>query len=170
MGSDAYDLYEAIFDVDLDHDDDVFGPEDGETHERDALRSIASAENIRVRRIASLERPQSSINPIITSPTRRQPSPHASPRKRRPFTSAIDTSNAAEVPSLGTRSPLAKLFTMGTTVVPPSPAMPVDKDLLGADLYSASSQSTIVKMEQLLHEFQKLPAAKLTEEMKELQV
>ena len=167
IGHDSSDLFEAIFDVDAESDTDLFGADDG-AHDRDALRSIASAEDLRLRRAAATT-PTLGGGPMRPpdSPNRRgmSLSPNASPRKRRGFPSAIDTSYAAEVPSFGKRSPLARLFAPEPAVVPPSPS-----EMLGADLGAPQAHAALKKMESLLEEFKALPATRLREEMKELQV
>jgi hypothetical protein len=140
MGSDASDLYEAIFDLEVEADPDFFGDPD-EHDERPALRSIASAESLRLRRMRSenstMSAPRLQVDPeahrgpssagggsdgALSRGASRSPrktaasvSPQASPRRRRPppIVSAI----SAEMRGPESQpSPLARLFGVGGAI------------------------------------------------------
>jgi hypothetical protein len=158
MGSSG-DLYDAVFDVDITEEPQLFPDDEGDDSDGPALRSLASADNLRAGRSAS--RTSHSRAPL-------SPSPHASPR-RRMRTLVLDRSSAAEIPSVGKRSPLAKLFLPRLSIQTPTSAMM--GDTLGAEIVPPTpTNPAIVRMETILEEFKNLPVAQLKDEMKELQV
>jgi len=163
MGASTGNLYDAVFDANISEEPDLFLEAD---EERPALRSLASAENVRADRSLSRTPTRRTASPI-----RRNQSPGGleSPRKPRglpPLRTIVDRSSAAEVPSIGRHSPLAKLF-MPRLQTPTSAVM---GDTLGTDLVPPTpTHPAISKMETLLEEFKNLPVARMREEMKELQ-
>ncbi|EIN09997.1 hypothetical protein PUNSTDRAFT_67118 [Punctularia strigosozonata HHB-11173 SS5] len=161
MGSDASDLYDAIFELNVDADPALFSDDDehGAADEAPALRSIASVESLRLRRMRSEVSTQSAAPRIQTPSKTRSPrraaasvSPTGSPRRRRP--PPIAPSVSAEVRGRdGQPSPLSRLFGG-------RPMSPV----AGAQL-----ENTARRLEAMLEDVKDLPVNKLKEEMKELQ-
>lgn len=159
VGTSSNDLYDAIFDVDVMPEEDLF--ENLGEDEQPALRSVASS--IRLRASRSRGRtpgpaPTTSVQspPLSpTSPTKSRGTPNVSPMMR-PIT--ISTSNllepgqSSEVPRI---SPLARLFAGD------SPVRGRTTSIAGASLK---------KVETALEEIKRLPVNKLAEEMRELQV
>lgn len=170
LGPKSRDLFEAIFEVEVDSDDDLF-PDDEEEHgDNHGLRSYASAESLRLRRMNSTATrdatPTRSVRAI-------SPSSQRSPTKRRPnlLTPLATTSGAAELPSQsGQRSPLSRLWGPSRAMAHGQrPASPAYGDTLGADL-AGPTPAAVRKMESLLEEMKALPVQRVREDMKELQV
>ena len=162
VGSNSRDLYDAIFEVEVSHDFELFdgeGPED----ELPALRS----------RRPSRERERPSGNgsrrsPVSPSPVRRRKASlrvemPGSPRTRKlsALSPLVVSSNSTEVP--GVKSPLTRLFSFRQS----TPATPEE---VSAQVNSAAVDGTLKKMESLLDEMRDLPVQRLKDEMKELQV
>lgn len=153
VGSTPSDLYDAIFEVESGRVFEFEGFEDDDEEEIPALRSLNSydGETIRVRRRTS-SHPQSvnhggGGNGGGGGDT---DSPPRSPRRRN---ISLTTSHltSIDLPTLPSRSPLAKLF------APRSISSPVE----GGD--------GVRKIEVLLEEIRDLPVTRLKDEMKELQ-
>jgi hypothetical protein len=166
IGPSSSDLYDAVFDVDVEEEPELFTEEDGADTEGPALRSLASAENLYANRTPSHTDLRTPL-----SPTHRNVSPSAvtSHRGRRDLTPIriVDRSSAAEIPSIGRHSPLAKLF-LPRLQTPTSALM---GEALGADIVPPTpTHPAVGRMEVLLEEFKALPVARMREEMKELQV
>lgn len=160
VGSSSADLYEAIFDVEAEHHNDLF--DDQSEYDFPTLRSFPSRDNIRrnggrsptpaVRR-----RPSSMAPP--QSPHR--DSPRASPRLRPLTTLTVDPgAGSAEVAStVGGRSPLARLFTRSAGAEPQVNASTI-----------SNMEASVKKIEALVDDIREMPVQRLKEEMKELQV
>lgn len=187
VGSSATDLYDAIFDVELDEDEyNIFNDSDAEydapqlwsMHSRENVRSAgrstsrSSVPEIRTRRPPSLVR----RNGRETSSTRNSP-------KRRVQTNAtlspLEIAESPEVtPSLSNNlSPLARLFSSRFTSVsgpPPTPsAMETSSSALATEAVhqaATNSEASLRHIETLLGAVSQLPIQKLKDEMKELQV
>lgn len=148
VGSSTNDLYEAIFDVEVSQDMDLFhGSED----DLPALRSLRSRDTLRP---DSSPTPRMRRQPSNTSSLRREASSaHTSPRVQVSTLPPIDPpSNSLFVQSQ--RSPLAKLFTRTAS----------DHQTV------ASAEASVRRVEALLDDIRDLPVHKLKDEMKELQV
>ncbi|KAI0077860.1 hypothetical protein K474DRAFT_1661071 [Panus rudis PR-1116 ss-1] len=171
VGTSSTDIFEAIFDVEEHHDfhDDLFSDSDDE--ERPPLQTSVSQDSIRPPSINVSRPSQSQSQP----PDARQPyttprtpqsarslrpdagSPTNSPRKRRTtLLPAIDSSNSGEIPTIGPRSPLSRLFSGR-------------REASASQLDRALSESGVRKIETLVDEMRNLPVNRLKEEMKELQ-
>ena len=169
VGSTSNDVFDAIFDVDVDeHDYDIFDDSDDEQN-FPHLRSLHSRENMHGRETRS--RSRSPVPHIRTrgpttlgsSPTRRDPSsPRKSPRHRGLKRLApVDGLSPELVASpASTRSPLAQLFrSRFSSELPATPSTP-----------AANTDTSVKQIELLLEAVGQLPVQKLKEEMKELQV
>ncbi|KAI0360223.1 hypothetical protein OH77DRAFT_1565833 [Trametes cingulata] len=192
LGSSSMDVHEAIFDVELRDEVDLFGDSEVEdlpppmepTSAPPAIRTSKSHENLRqsssnarqqvpfrpsgsrtptdnqIRRTTSLSlsprksqsasraRTRSAISPI--SPTA---SPRLSPRPRNSPLPTITPSSTGEIPTLGPRSPLGKLFG-------------AKRD---SAISAANMEAGMKRVEALMDEVRLLPVNKLKDEMKELQ-
>ncbi|THH21422.1 hypothetical protein EW146_g156 [Bondarzewia mesenterica] len=183
MGTNADDVYQAIFDVDMDLAEDELGLF-SEEYEQDhvGLRSWASRENgMRSTPVqpseeggrfpASRSQDQSGAGPRRRpASTPRSPGVHSlqsSPRLRKrslqppPSLTGPLRSSAAEVSINGPRSPLSRLF--GRRVGEADLATTV-----GAEKIDRLEEG-IKKVQELLEDAQGLPVAQLKDEMKELQ-
>ncbi|KAH9944849.1 hypothetical protein B0H21DRAFT_441053 [Amylocystis lapponica] len=167
LGSSSTDIYDAIFDVELSHEDalfDVFdadadGPADDSLP---ALLSFPSADNLRMParsrgsgsppRARHVSLPRSPPSHARSRSRRAGPSPSVSPRPRKTTLPAIVSSTSGEVQSIGPRSPLSRLYLGRRDTLQPAAA--------GPDLR---------RVEALVEEVRALPVGRLTEEMKELQ-
>ncbi|KAL1668321.1 hypothetical protein GGF50DRAFT_96767 [Schizophyllum commune] len=150
VGTRAEDLVEAIFDVDEEHDDDLFQSSNEEDEERQGRRYYDSREHSRTptRGLAS---PPDVIRRLRAE---RQTS---RPRLRtRTLSSASEVVATAEVPS-GPLSPLAKFFGYGREGKEADPAS------------VANVQASMKRMEAALDDVKDLPVQKLRDEMKEMQ-
>ncbi|KAI0368811.1 hypothetical protein BV20DRAFT_968928 [Pilatotrama ljubarskyi] len=193
LGSSSMDVHEAIFDVQLRDEVDLFGDSDVEdlpppmeptSAPTPAIRTSKSHENLprsssntrqqvpfrpsgsrtptdsQIRRTTSLSlsprknqsvsrtRTRSAISPI--SPTA---SPRLSPRPRNSPLPTITPSSTGEIPTLGPRSPLGKLFG-------------AKRD---SAISAANMEAGMKRVEALMDEVRMLPVNKLKDEMKELQ-
>ncbi|KAI4519528.1 hypothetical protein K525DRAFT_258399 [Schizophyllum commune Loenen D] len=150
VGTRAEDLVEAIFDVDEEHDDDLFQSSNEEDEERQGRRYYGSREHSRTptRGLAS---PPDVIRRLRAE---RQTS---RPRLRtRTLSSASEVVATAEVPS-GPLSPLAKFFGYG-------------REGKEGDTGSvANVQASMKRMEAALDDVKDLPVQQLRDEMKEVQ-
>ncbi|EMD33909.1 hypothetical protein CERSUDRAFT_107712 [Gelatoporia subvermispora B] len=165
IGSSSTDMYDAIFDIEVADDLELF-ESDGE-HEYDPLRSMHSMhspshDSLRPpsislpaappgpsaggRRHASLPRSPSARS------TRGARSPTASPRRRKNTLPPVIQTSSGEVPTVGPRSPLSKLF-LGRREREPSERV----------------AAATARVEALLEDVRALPVNKLKDEMKELQ-
>ncbi|KAI0661788.1 hypothetical protein C8Q70DRAFT_910386 [Cubamyces menziesii] len=193
LGSSSMDVHEAIFDVELRDEVDLFGDSDAEdlpvpmeptsaptpptirttkSHEhlpsastndsrQPPLRPSGSrtpSDSNQIRRTTSLSlsphkasrrRTRSAISPI--SPTS---SPRLSPRPRNAPLPTITPSSTGEIPTLGPRSPLGRLF-----------GAKRDSTISTA----ATMEAGMKRVEALMDEVRMLPVNKLKDEMKELQ-
>ena len=191
VGSSATDLYDAIFEVEIDEDEyNIFNDSDGEydaaqlwsMHSRENLprggrsTSRSSVPEIRTRRPPSLVRRSGGANGRETSSTRNSP-------RRRVQTNAtlapLEITESPEVtPSLSNNlSPLARLFSSRFTSVsgpPPTPsAMETSNSALATEAVhqaATNSEASLRHIETLLGAVSQLPIQKLKDEMKELQV
>ncbi|KAE9399264.1 hypothetical protein BT96DRAFT_1019592 [Gymnopus androsaceus JB14] len=151
VGSTSANIYDAIFDVEAEHDAELFG--DSDEDEAPALRSLnvvsPPASPTSVRRV----RKTSSLAPS-TSGVRRDPSPSSG---LRPISTNLEPSASAEVPTVRTKSPLTRLF-----VRTPSTENPVSAA-------ATSVEASVRRVETLVDEMKGIPLQKIREEMKELQ-
>lgn len=170
MGSDTADLYEAIFELDLDPEADyaLFDEHENPFYERPALRSIASAENVRLREHHGngngngRGRDEGLLFPRAQSMSPRRSTastPHGSPR-RRPLPSLTTRPVSVESPHVpaGQPSPLSRLF--GGARGPRA----------GSESAGPQVEASVRRVEALLEDAKELPVQRLREEMKELQV
>jgi hypothetical protein len=167
VGSASNDLYDAIFEVEVAEDFDIFDESDDDAP---ALRSLDSRENIRAS--GTSPGPRHRKRPSSLNASRTSPSPQASPRQRvistlspndvpqtSPRQRVISTHSPNDVfasPDVITtsfRSPLARLFNQRS---------PVDGPAVG--------EASLRRIETLLDDVRSLPVQRLKEEMKELQV
>lgn len=164
VGSSASDLYEAIFDVEINEEYDLFHDSDGEgpppapsTHV-----SRASSPTRRGGRIRSLSRRRRTVS-VPHSPTSAgvsNRSPRASPYNRNVALPALlEPSASGEVQTVGPRSPLNRLFNHRR-----------DFSASQERLMPSVSMDGIKKLESMVDDIRSLPVNKLKEEMKELQV
>lgn len=150
VGSTPSDLYDAIFEVEEGREFEVMFEDSDD--EMPALRSLRSYDGVtRLHRRPS-SRPRSVGQGGGGGGT---DSPQRSPRRRN---ISVTTShlNSIEVPTMPSRSPLAKLFA-------PRQLSPVE----GGD---NNGNQSLRKVEMLLEEIRDLPVARLKDEMKEVQV
>lgn len=168
VGSHSSDLYDAIFDVELSPEDELFHSEDEE--DRAAIRSMTSRENLQRQksrsrppgtRLRTESAPRSPRTPP-RSPIRGGFSPGASPlHLPQGLPSLLEPGQSAEAPSLSKRSPLARLFA-GGSLAAGGPSSPIRLDRVG--------EASMKKVESLLEDIKDLPVHRLKDEMKELQV
>jgi hypothetical protein len=188
VGSSSNDLYDAIFDVDVDEEEyDIFADLDG-ISDRGPLRSIDSRENVRPR--------ERSRSPVPEIPARRPTSAPRSGNGRAPSVRGSSRQRVLSpgsltpiVPSAGnrvpfpietgafpesTRSPLTRLFSSRfpsmPAVAPPMEASKSASAVQAAALSAANTEASVRHIESLLQVVSELPVQKLKEEMKELQV
>ncbi|KAF7974798.1 hypothetical protein HWV62_11295 [Athelia sp. TMB] len=161
VGSNSRDLYDAIFEVEVSHDFELFDGE-GPDDELPALRSRRPSRE-RERRSGNGSR-RSTVSP---SPARRRKTSlrvemPGSPRTRKlsALSPLVASSNSTEVP--GAKSPLTRLFSFRQS----TPATPEE---VIAQVNSVAVDGTLKKMESLLDEMRDLPVQRLKDEMKELQ-
>ncbi|KZP22753.1 hypothetical protein FIBSPDRAFT_890108 [Athelia psychrophila] len=171
VGSNSRDLYDAIFDVEVSHEFELFDGE-GSDDELPALRlRRPSRENLAPNRSGRNGRSHTA------SPARRRntslrlemPSGGGSPGPRSRKLSALsplfESFSSTEVPALaGGKSPLTRLFSSRQS----TPAAPEETISQNPNL-AAESASTLKKMECLLDDMRDLPVQQLKDEMKELQ-
>ena len=181
MGTNADDIYEAIFDVHMDLAEEDVGLFSDQEDDHDGLRSWTSREN----GAKGTHTPPTSGGgtiPTIHTPDRagagrgRRPaslprpgaqSPQGSPRARkrslqpRPSLSGPLRSGAAEVPILGPRSPLSRLFGRRAGESDFAAVGGVDK--------LDKVEQGVKRVQELLEDARGLPVAQLKQEMKELQ-
>lgn len=163
MGSVSTNLYEAIFNVDLSPDDELFETSDDEAP---ALRSLTSRDNIDVSTSSHrLRRPSSAPR----SPSPRAPiSPGASSMRRAKsnnlFPPAEDSLDPMQTPTMKVPSPLTKLFSPRRRVVSTT-----ENVYSGLNL-SEDALAGFRRVETALEGLRDLPVQKLKDEMKELQV
>uniref|UniRef100_D8Q4C4 Polycystin cation channel PKD1/PKD2 domain-containing protein n=1 Tax=Schizophyllum commune (strain H4-8 / FGSC 9210) TaxID=578458 RepID=D8Q4C4_SCHCM len=150
VGTRAEDLVEAIFDVDEEHDDDLFQTSNEEDEERQGRRYYGSREHSRTptRGLAS---PPDVIRRLRAERQTSRPRP-----RTRTLSSASEVVATAEVPS-GPLSPLAKFFGYGREGKEADPAS------------VANVQASMKRMEAALDDVKDLPVQKLRDEMKEMQ-
>lgn len=166
VGSASNDLYDAIFEVEVAEDFDIFDESDDDAP---ALRSFDSREDIRAsgtspgperrKRPPSLNgsrvgsSPQASPRQQFISTLSPDDIPQASPRRRVISTlSPNDVFASPDAITTSFRSPLARLF---------SQRSPVDGPPVG--------EASLKRIETLLDDVRSLPVQRLKEEMKELQ-
>lgn len=158
IGSSSTDMYDAIFDVEVSDDLELFDSDEEPPHEppspsHDSLRppSIsvpAGPQAPSRRRHTSLPRSPSARSKSGRSPT-------ASPRRRKDTLPPMIQTGSGEVPTVGPRSPLSKLF-LGR------------REPSGPQVERMSAATA--RVEALLEDVRVLPVNKLRDEMKELQV
>jgi len=154
VGSTSSDLYEAIFDVDMPDDFELFDDSDDDFPElrsfRDTVHTASRARTPSTKRVR--KRPAS----VARSPLRDDPSPRGSPRRRHTSLVTLPSDNAiansAEVDS-GSRSPLARLFGQRLESTP----------------LSAHIEASVKRVETILDDMRDLPVQRLKDEIKELQ-
>jgi len=172
-GSASNDLFEAIFDIELDETDELFLDEsDGE--DVAALRSFHSRENFRD------DRRGSSMSPLPRLQTRGPSSPststHAGERGRDPGSNIVFPADVSEAPPLSVNpSPLSRLFRSRLLSTPGiiQSAAPPELTVAAAQAATRAAMNTETSarhIETLLEAVSELPVHKLKEEMKELQV
>ncbi|KAI0687685.1 hypothetical protein BC835DRAFT_1408332 [Cytidiella melzeri] len=164
VGSSATDLYDAIFDVELDQEYDLFHDHDSDGEGRHGRISShvsrASSPTPAGRRRTSTPRRRTVSVP--RTPTSAGGAVSRSPYSRNAALPAlVEPSAAGEIQTVGPRSPLNRLFNYRREVsasqerlAPPNAA--TDRDMLK-------------KLETMVDEIRHLPVNKLKEEMKELQ-
>ncbi|EED84303.1 predicted protein [Postia placenta Mad-698-R] len=171
LGTHSTDIYDAIFDVEMSHDTDIFFDSEDEMPASHFLSSHDSlhfppshgtapqtapipqfeSPTPRIRRHASL--PRSTL--LGRSKSRRDGlSPSVSPRSRKITLPAMASSTSGEIPTIGPHSPLSRLY-------------------LGRNNASATQldrvNSAAARVEALLEDVRGLPVNRLKDEMKELQ-
>ncbi|KZT18116.1 hypothetical protein NEOLEDRAFT_1080972 [Neolentinus lepideus HHB14362 ss-1] len=164
LGANANDIYEALFDIDLEqHETQLFSDESDEDLRPPELRPLPSRDSLRDRRpLSPSSGGRGPSSPLRESHNRRR-SGSGSPRPRRTaLPPTIQTSSSAEVPSLSKQSPLAKLF---------SPNSVRQRAVSQIDRTPAMQQTdaALKRLESLLEDARNLPVIRLKDEMKELQ-
>ncbi|PCH42243.1 hypothetical protein WOLCODRAFT_137784 [Wolfiporia cocos MD-104 SS10] len=181
LGSSSTDVYDAIFDVEISHDSDLFPESDDETHAAQ-LASLPSRDSLQPQSSTHPSASRTSLLHIDTNtPALRQagsPPPRAAPLYRsrsrwngtsksvspRPRKAALPTivgSSSGELESVGPRSPLSKLFASR------GGASAGQLEKVGAA--AAGMDAGIRKIEALLEDVRSLPVNRLKDEMRELQ-
>jgi len=171
VGSQSSDLYDAIFEVEMESEDDLFHSDE---EDRAAIRSMTSREDLvrqksRSRTPGARVRTQSApkagmgTQSVLKTPTSpRSPirsgySPGASPlRLATGLPAVVEPGQSAEIASLGTRSPLTRLFAGGGLAA-------------GKAGSSKAGEASLRRVEALLEDVKDLPVNRLKDEMKELQ-
>ncbi|KAF8199535.1 receptor-activated Ca2+-permeable cation channel [Pholiota molesta] len=183
VGSASNDLYDAIFEVEIDDEDyDIFDDSDAE-HDSPHLYSQHSHENLRngarsPRRPTSLSRlTGGGASGRDSSPTRNSPKQRVlSPAALAPIDVRVPPEGAPSPALSNNRSPLARLFssrfpsiaTSSSTAAAPE----TSNSALAAEAVvqaAANSETSLRHIESLLDAVSQLPVHKLKEEMKELQ-
>ncbi|KAF9007612.1 receptor-activated Ca2+-permeable cation channel [Cyathus striatus] len=151
VGSTSSDLYDAIFDVDIAEEFDIFDDSDNEApalhslHSHDNLRVDTSPGSRRQKRPRSLQRAGTALASA---------SDRGSPRLKVNSLTPVEFVTSAELPG-GSRSPLSRLFN--------------PRQRAESQPASAAAEASVKKIEALLEDVRDLPMHTLKEEMKELQ-
>lgn len=191
LGTGSADIYEAIFDVEVSQEADLFADSDDEqqrTHiiapaSGDTLLSFPSRNSLQplpssptrpsASRLSNTADPETSRHrrrtslprspPLGRSRSRREgPSPSVSPRPRKITLPAMVGSSSGELQTAGQRSPLSKLYsTRGN-----GSAAQMERVSSAA----AGMDAGVRKLEAMIEDVRSLPVNKLKDEMKELQV
>ena len=152
VGSNSSDLYEAIFDVELTHEFDLFNEESED--EFLALRSVPSHESLSTS-------PRKLRPPSLTRSLHGGDPP--SPQRSQGRNVGLQPTHFARPPSptdqQGGRSPLARLF---------APRLQASRSEQTAAVEHA--EASVRRVEAVLNDIRDLPVRKLKDEMKELQV
>lgn len=186
LGSGSADVYDAIFDVEVSHETDLFDSDDehegerttvpGETllsfPSRDSLQPLPRSltrpsrppsaqpgpETPRHRRRTSLPRSP----PLARSRSHREGvSPSVSPRSRNINLTAVPASSSGEMQTAGPRSPLSRLYS--------TRASGSANQLERVSSAAAGMDAGVRKLEVMIEDVRSLPVNKLKDEMKELQ-
>ncbi|KAF9069875.1 hypothetical protein BDP27DRAFT_1324744 [Rhodocollybia butyracea] len=144
VGSTSANIYEAIFDVEVEHDTGLFDSDDDEFP---ALRSIVNVSHPTSPTSVRTQRRPESLAPSVG--VRRDPSP--TPRLR-----TVSNLEQASAEFTSQKSPLARLFVR----------VPSDNAVSAA---ATSVEASVRKVETLVDEMKHLPLQRMREEMKELQ-
>lgn len=171
VGPNGSELYNAIFDVGVSHEFQLF---EGSDDDFSALHSpgASAGENIR----PWLRTPRKRVPSLRSQHMEPPPSPRESSRTRKisSLSPLVETLSSTEVPSSGTINPLAKLFLeVHPQTLPSTSATPLDEHPPATaipDPAAAAAAVAVKKMETLLEEMRGLPVQRLRDEMKELQV
>ena len=174
-GSSTNDLFEAIFDVELDETDcGLFLDESDGEADVAALMSFQSKENFRAGNDGSRSSPMS---PVPRIQTRYLPSLGPTVEEGGGDPGPSNTVFPAEQspPSLNNQSPLTKLFRSRLSSTPGivQPAISSEAAVAAAQVATRAAMNTETSarhIESLLETVGELPVHKLKEEMKELQV
>ncbi|KAI0750131.1 hypothetical protein C8Q80DRAFT_1233043 [Daedaleopsis nitida] len=185
LGSSSMDVHEAIFDVDLEGDDDLFGDSDNEL-EFPAMSAPPAIQNSRSHE--SLPRHRSPLRPAETAtatgsassrpePLARSTSASLSPRKARLRTrSAVSPDRVPVSPSGSPRPRNAQLLRINpssSTEVPSAGQRSPLGVLFGVRrervVSMAGVEASVKRVETLVDEVRKMPVNRLKDEMKELQ-
>jgi len=175
MGTDVEDIYEALFNVEMDLDNDQVRLFSDEEDDHVGLRSWISREEGSGNDVHS---PTTPTTPAVRTHTvqttirhRAKPSsnprsPYGSPRPRPRVVSMLPSlteparAGAPEVPSLQGSSPLGRLFTGRFTDLPDSAASAERIERI---------EDGVHRVQELLDDVRGLPVARLKDEMKQLQ-
>lgn len=176
IGTNTKDLYEAIFDVEVSHEFELFKDENED--EMAMLQSIGSRENVQATSTALTDPESGTPKKQGNSSHPRNglsidlPSPRESPsrsRKTSVLSPLVETFSAPEIPSINVKSPLGKLYTHRPTPLTKSTSgTPLDEHPPSAVVPDMAP--TVKKMENLLDGLRDTPIIRLRDEMKELQV
>ncbi|KAG6868676.1 hypothetical protein C0993_012179 [Termitomyces sp. T159_Od127] len=154
VGSSSNDIYDAIFDVEVNSDIDPF---EGVEDETPMLRSFYSRDTLNV---AAQSSPSTRRRPLPSGAS--SASIHDSPKPKHnpslptePLLSMEGIGNFASV-SENNRSPLARLFSSRMAAA-------------DAQIATVRADGTMKRIERMLEDVQSLPVQKLKEEMKDLQ-
>ncbi|KAF8640326.1 hypothetical protein AX16_010221 [Volvariella volvacea WC 439] len=193
VGSTASNLYDVIFDVDVDHDLGLWEDEEERADETfGTLRSLRSRDNLRAeasgeqaeqrRRSPSSARENGSRRPRSTprSPAHREREAvaiSASGSPRLVITSALPPSDSQEgtggsglgASGSGPISPLARLFGNRFPSSGSGLGLLSAPNMIGQVDVVEATQSSLKRMEGLIEDVKNLPVQKLKDEMKELQ-
>ena len=191
LGTGSADIYDAIFDVEVSNEADLFADSDDEQQRTRNLAAPASGDTL-------LSFPsRDSLQPVPGSPTRpsasrspnptgpetprhrrrtslpRSPplgrsrsyregtSPSVSPRPRKITLPAVVGSNSGELQTGGPRSPLSRLYSTRGS----SSVVQIERVSSAA----AGMDAGVRKLEAMIEDVRSLPVNKLKDEMKELQ-
>ncbi|TFY62593.1 hypothetical protein EVJ58_g3769 [Rhodofomes roseus] len=186
LGSGSADIYDAIFDVEVSNETDLFDSDDEHEPERaaapgEALLSFPSRDSLRPlpasptrpsRPSTAHQQPETPRQRRRTSLPRSPPlgrsrshregvSPSVSPRPRKTTLPTLQASGSGEVQTFGPRSPLSRLYNLRSN----GSASQMDRVSSAA----AGMDAGVRKLEAMVEDVKALPVNKLKDEMKELQ-
>ncbi len=200
VGSASNDMFDAIFDVEIDDNDyelfddsdvdmdalalrsrhsrenvnagSTYTPTKDKSTDKKRLKSASPVPRIRTRRPTSRGRPSSERQPGESSSRRNTPRLHSLALSNLSSNDVVNSPEPVTATSMSNRSPLAKFF--GSRFLSPTAGgmmAPEAAHMAQVAAQAASSaDASVRRVESFLDSVNQLPVQKLKEEMKELQV